>query len=47
MGIWNKFIYYLEKIPKIVELGLSTFLTVILGKADLMPFYKKEEYPNY
>ena len=38
---------YLEKIPKIVELGLSTFLTIILGRTNLTISYKKEEYPNY
>ena len=38
---------YLEKIPKIVELALSTFLTVILGKTNITSYYTKEEYPNY
>ena len=37
---------YLEKIPKIIELGLSTFFTVILGNIDLQKYNTKEEYHN-
>ena len=35
---------YFEKIPKIIELGLSAYITVIVGKLDFGNFYSKEEY---
>ena len=35
---------YLEKIPKMIELWLSTYITVVLGKFNLTKFYSKEEY---
>ena len=38
---------YLEKVPKLVELGLSTYLTVILGSINKNNFYTREEYDNY
>ena len=37
---------YLEKIPKIVELGLSTFLTIILGGFDEERYYPLQEFKN-
>ena len=38
---------YLEKIPKIIELGLSTYLSVILGNTNLQRYKTIEEYPKY
>jgi hypothetical protein len=37
---------YLEKIIKIVELCLSTYLTVIAGKLDAFEYYSTQEYKN-
>ena len=38
---------YLEKIPKIIEFGLSTFLSIILGNSNKSQYYKIEEYQKY
>ena len=38
---------YLEKIPKVVELGLTTLLTVILGPSNQIEYYPISEYKNY
>ena len=38
---------YLEKIPKIIELGLSTYILIIFGSNNLINYYTKEEYPQY
>ena len=38
---------YLDKIPMTIELGLATFLTIILGNGDGIKYYKKEDYPKY
>jgi hypothetical protein len=50
-NIWeyaiNLSMNYLEKIPKLVELGLSTFLAVILGNLKQMRYYKIVEYEKY
>ena len=35
---------YFEKIPKIIELALSTYITVIVGKLNFTSFSSKEEY---
>ena len=43
----NFSVNYLEKIPKIVEFGFSTFLTVILGNTTKLKYYPKNEYPKY
>ena len=37
---------YLDKIPNVVEIGLSTILSIILGKLDAGNYYTKEEYKN-
>ena len=37
---------YLEKIPKLIELGLSTILTVIIGNTSKTTYKTKEEYSN-
>ena len=37
---------YLEKIPKLIELGLSTILTVIIGNTSKTTYKTKEEYAN-
>ena len=38
---------YLEKIPKVLELGITTFLTVILGTSNQFEYYPIKEYKNY
>ena len=47
-NIWeyavNLSMNYLNKIPKVVEIGLSTILTIIVGKLDIGNYYNKEEY---
>ena len=49
-NIWEYSIYlcmnYLEKITKIIELCLSTYLTVIIGKLDAFEYYSTQEYKN-
>jgi len=49
-NIWEYSIYlsmnYLEKITKIIELCLSTYLTVIMGKFDIFEYYSTQEYKN-
>jgi len=35
---------YLDKIPKVIEIGLTTILYIILGKFDAGDYYSKEEY---
>ena len=49
-NIWEYSIYlcmnYLEKIAKIIELCLSTYLTVIIGKLDAFEYYSTQEYKN-
>ena len=35
---------YIERIPKIIELGLSTYITVILGNFNHTNYLSKEEY---
>ena len=37
---------YLDKIPNVIEIGLSTVLIIILGKLDVGKYYSKEEYKN-
>ena len=37
---------YLEKIPKLVELCLSTLLTIIIGDTSLANYTSKAEYPK-
>ena len=50
-NIWeyavNLSMNYLNKIPKVVEIGLSTILTIIIGKLDIGIYYSKEEYKNH
>jgi hypothetical protein len=47
-NIWeyavNLSMNYLDKIPKVIEIGLSTILSIIIGKLDVGNYYKKEEY---
>ena len=49
-NIWEYSIYlcmnYLEKITKIIELCLSTYITVITGKLDIFEYYSTQEYKN-
>ena len=50
-NIWeyaiNLSMNYLEKIPKLVELTLSTYLVVILGDLNRMTYHKKDIYEKY
>ena len=47
-NIWeyavNLSMNYLDKVPKVIEIGLSTILYIILGKFDVGDYYSKEEY---
>lgn len=47
-NIWeyavNLSMNYLEKIPKAIEIGLSTILSIIVGRLDVGDYYSKEEY---
>ena len=43
----NLSLNYIEKIPKVIELGLSTSITIIFGTTNISQYYKKEEYPQY
>jgi hypothetical protein len=47
-NVWEYSIYfslnYLEIIPKTIELGLSTFITAILGKVNVSEYLSKEKY---
>ena len=49
-NIWeyavNLSMNYLDKIPNVIEIGLSTVLFIILGKLDVGKYYSKEEYKN-
>ena len=49
-NIWeygvNLAMNYLDKIPSIIEIGVSTILTIILGVKNNVKYYKKEEYPK-
>ena len=50
-NIWeyavNLSMNYLDKIPNVIEIGLSTILAIILGKLDVGNYYTKEEYKNH
>ena len=37
---------YLDKIPKVIEIGLSTILTIIVGRIDIGDYYSREEYKS-
>ena len=43
----NLSLNYLDKIPKIIELGLSTYVTIFFSSSELIEYYSKEEYPNH
>jgi len=49
-NIWeyavNLSMNYLDKIPKVIEIGLSTILFIMLGRLDVGDYYSKEEYTN-
>ena len=50
-NIWeyaiNLSMNYLDKIPRVLELFFSTFLSIIIGRLDVGVYYKKEEYQDY
>ena len=43
----NLSLNFIEKIPKIIELGLSNSITIIFSSTNISQYYSKEEYPQY